>query len=141
MKPRYMMDTDMCIYLKNRRPPEIAERFQQLQTGSVVISLITYGELYNGAMKSRESKAALNNLQRLSERIPVQSMSTEVAQHYGEIRSYLEKRGTPIGGNDLWIAAHAIALNLTLITNNTREFKRVPKLKFENWLNINPSTN
>ena len=135
MDARYMMDTDMCIYLKKKRPPEIAERFLQLQSGEVVISLITYGELYNGAMKSQQSEAALNNLQRLTERLPIQSMSSNVAQHYGVIRSFLEKKGLIIGGNDLWIAAHALDLNLTLITNNTREFKRVPNLKVENWLN------
>ena len=134
MDARYMMDTDMCIYLKKKRPPEIAERFLQLQSGEVVISLITYGELYNGAMKSQQSEAALNNLQRLSERLPVQAMSNNVAQHYGVIRSSLEKKGLIIGGNDLWIAAHALDLNLTLITNNTREFERVPNLKVENWL-------
>ena len=130
-----MMDTDMCIYLKNRRPAIVAEHFQRLEQGEVVISLVTYAELYNGAMKSRESKAALKNLQLLTEYIPAQAMSVEVAQYYGEIRSFLEKRGTPIGANDLWIAAHALSLNLTLITNNMREFERVPQLKLENWVN------
>lgn len=129
-----MLDTDMCIYLKRRRPPEVAERFQTLQSGDVVISLITYGELYNGALKSRESEAALANLQHLVSRLPVQAMSTGVAQAYGEIRSDLEQRGEIIGGNDLWIAAHARALGLTLVTNNTREFGRVAGLQYENWL-------
>jgi tRNA(fMet)-specific endonuclease VapC len=98
--------------------------------------MITYGELYNGAMKSRESKAAINNLQRLSERIPVQAMSVNVAQHYGTIRSFLEKKGQVIGGNDLWIAAHAIDLDIILVSNNVNEFKRVPQLKVENWLDM-----
>lgn len=129
-----MLDTDMCIYLKRRRPPEVAERFQTLQPGDVVISLITYGELYNGALKSRESEAALANLQHLASRLPVQAVSTDVAQAYGEIRSDLEQRGEIIGGNDLWIAAHARALGLTLVTNNTREFGRVAGLQYENWL-------
>ena len=134
MKAKYMMDTDTCIYLKRRRPPEVEEKFRQLQRGEVVMSMITYGELYNGATKSREAKAALYNLERLSEHIPVQAMSLEVATHYGKIRSALEKQGNIIGGNDLWIAAHALALDLIVITNNTGEFSRVPGLKIENWL-------
>lgn len=134
MKALYMMDTDTCIYLKNRRPPAVAEKFRQLQPGEVVMSLITYGELYNGAKKSRESAAALQNLERLSERLPVQPMQPEVAIHYGEIRSVLEKQGNIIGGNDLWIAAHAYTLGLTLITNNTKEFNRISGLNIENWL-------
>lgn len=134
MSARYMMDTDTCIYLKNRRPPAIAERFSSLHVGDVVLSLITYGELLNGAMKSRESEAALRNLHLLSERIPVQNMTAKVAEQYGLIRSHQEKKGMIIGGNDLWIAAHALSLDLTLVTNNTREFLRVPDLKVENWL-------
>lgn len=134
MKPRFMLDTDICIYLKNRRPPAVAERFANLQPGEVVISMITYGELYNGAMKSKEADAALKNLQLLGERLPVQPMTVEVATHYGVIRSGLEKAGEIIGGNDLWIAAHALELDLSLVTNNMNEFKRVPGLKVENWL-------
>lgn len=134
MNAHFMMDTDTCIYLKNRRPPEIAERFSKLQWGEVVISIVTYGELYSGALKSIESEAALKNIIRLAERLPVQAMSVEVSEHYGIIRSTLEKQGNIIGGNDLWIAAHALALNLTLVSNNTAEFERVPGLRVENWL-------
>lgn len=129
-----MLDTDTCIYLKNRRPPSIAERFSVLHWGDVVMSMITYGELLSGARKSREFTAALENIKRLGERLPVQPMSTEVAETYGVIRSTLELQGNIIGGNDLWIAAHAITLDLTLVTNNVDEFKRVDGLKFENWL-------
>ena len=134
MKAKYMMDTDTCIYLRKRRPPEVEEKFRQLQRGEVVMSMITYGELYNGATKSREAKAALQNLDRLSESLPAQSMSLGVATHYGKIRSTLEKQGNIIGGNDLWIAAHAVSLGLIVITNNTAEFSRVPGLQVENWL-------
>ncbi len=134
MKARYMMDTGTCIYLKNRRPPSIAERFQALRFGEVVISVITYGELYNGALKSRESEVAIKNVKLLGERLPFQSMSVEVAETYGNTRSVLEKQGKIIGGNDLWIAAHAMTLGLTLVTNNTREFKRIAGLSIENWV-------
>lgn len=133
MNAQYMLDTDVCIYLKKRRSASIEARFYSLRLGDVVISMITYGELYNGALKSRESAAALRNLQLLTEHLPVQPMDTQVAEHYGLIRSDLEKRGLIIGGNDLWIAAHAITLNLTLVTNNVSEFSRVPNLKIENW--------
>lgn len=129
-----MMDTDTCIYLKNRRPPAIAERFRTLQWGEVVISVITFGELYNGALKSRETEAAVNNVYRLGERLPVQPLSVEVAKTYGSIRSSLEQQGNIIGGNDLWIAAHALTLDLTVITNNTKEFSRVENLSIENWV-------
>jgi tRNA(fMet)-specific endonuclease VapC len=134
MTARYMMDTDTCIYLKNRRPPEIAERFRTLQRGDVVISIITFGELYNGALKSRETDAALNNITRLRERLPIQPLPIEAANAYATIRSALEKQGNIIGGNDLWIAAHALTLNLIVITNNTKEFNRVENLNVENWV-------
>lgn len=134
MKAIFMMDTDMCIYLKKRRPPSVADRFNQLQQGEVVISLITFGELLNGALKSVESEAAIKNVYHLSERLPVEPMQIEVATIYSNIRSDLEKKGQIIGNNDLWIAAHALSLGLTIITNNTREFSRISNLSVENWL-------
>ena len=130
----YLLDTDTCIYLKNHRPPSFAKRFSQLKQGEVVMSLITYGELYNGAMKSREADAALANLERLSKLLPVVTLPVHAGSIYGQIRSRLEQKGTIIGGNDLWIAAHAISLDLILVTNNTRKFIRVEGLKFENWI-------
>ncbi len=134
MKARYMMGTDTCIYLKNRRPPSIAQRFRSLQWGEVVMSVITYGELCNGALKSNKAEAALNNVKRLAELLPAQPLSVEVAIKYASIRSALEKQGNIIGGNDLWIAAHALTLGLTVVTNNTREFSRVSGLSVENWV-------
>lgn len=134
MVARYVLDTDMCIYLKRHRPASVAARLKALQMGEVVISLITYGELINGALKSQESDAALVNVKRLAERLPVMAMTPEVGEVYGEIRSQLEVKGTPIGGNDLWIAAHTVAEGLTLVTNNTREFSRIGALSIENWV-------
>ncbi len=129
-----MLDTDTCIYLKNRRPPSIAKHFSTLRWGEVVISLVTFGELYNGALKSNESQAALKNINQLAKRLPVEAMPVDVAKTYGSIRRTLEQRGQIIGCNDLWIAAHALSLGLTLITNNTQEFSRVDGLKIENWV-------
>jgi tRNA(fMet)-specific endonuclease VapC len=134
MQALYMLDTDICIYLKKRRPACIAERFRQLRHGEVVISMITYGELFSGALKSREKEAAIMNVQLLAAPLPVQPMLVEVAEVYASIRSDLEKKGCLIGGNDLWIAAHAVALDLTLVTNNTRNFRRIDGLRLENWV-------
>ncbi len=134
MPARFMLDTDTCIYLRKRRPPMVEQRFRELRPGEVVISTITYGELYNGALKSREASAALANLGQLVELLPVQPLPATTGECYGTIRSALEQAGDIIGGNDLWIAAHAVELDLILITNNTREFNRVPQLKLENWL-------
>lgn len=134
MPARFMLDTDTCIYLRKRRPPMVEQRFRELHPGEVVISTLTYGELYNGALKSREATAALANLEQLVELLPVQPLPATTGKCYGTIRSALEQAGNIIGGNDLWIAAHAVELDLILVTNNTREFNRIPQLKLENWL-------
>ncbi len=133
MSARYMLDTDICIYLKKRRPPAVTERFQHLQWGEVVISVVTYGELLTGALKSQQQSAALQNVQRLVKRLPVQSLSIETGEIYADIRSRLELQGNIIGNNDLWIAAHALSLELTLVSNNIREFSRIEGLRLENW--------
>jgi len=130
----YMLDTDTCIYIKNRRPPHIIDRFSRLQGGEVVMSLITFGELLHGALKSNQANSALKKINQLATILPVQDMSEDVAKHYASIRRNLEKTGKIIGNNDLWIAAHAVTLDLTLVTNNTKEFSRVDGLRIENWV-------
>lgn len=131
---RYLLDTNICIYIAKQRPPSVAARFARLASGSVGMSLITFGELRYGAEKSTQRVQALDTLSRLSALIPVMTPGAEVGERYGAIRAQLERAGTPIGNNDLWIAAHALALGVTLISNNTREFERVPKLKLDNWV-------
>ena len=133
MSIRYMLDTNMCIYLRQNRPPEVTTRFRQMQHGDAVLSVITYGELLYGAERSQQRTRALESLARLVSLLPVLLLPDEAASAYGEIRTALEKRGEMIGGNDLWIAAHAKSAGLTLVTNNEREFKRVPGLKLQNW--------
>ncbi len=130
----YMLDTDTCIYIKNRRPPHVVERFSRLQNGEVVMSLVTFGELLNGALKSNQASRALEKINQLASILPVQAMSVDVADYYASIRRSLEKQGKIIGANDLWIAAHALALDVTLVTNNTKEFSRVEGLRIENWV-------
>lgn len=134
MPARFMLATDTCIYLRKRRPPSVAQRFQELRPGEVVISTITYGELYNGALQSRDAAAALSTLEQLVELLPVVALPATTGKRYGTIRSALEQAGNIIGGNDLWIAAHAVELDLILVTNNTPEFSRIPQLRLENWL-------
>ena len=98
------------------------------------MSAITYGELLYGAQKSQQSSKALMNLDGLIGLISPLPISTDVAKYYGQIRSYLEKQGKTIGNNDLWIAAHALSEELILVTNNIKEFAKVPDLKVENWV-------
>ena len=133
MALRYMLDTNICIYIRRKRPAEILRRFQALQPGDAVISAITYGELCYGAEKSQERGRALGILEKLVTLIPTHPLPTEAGAIYGEIRCDLERRGMTIGNNDLWIAAHARSAGLTLVTNNDREFRRVPGLAVENW--------
>ena len=131
---RYLLDTNICIYIAKQHPPAVAKRFATLPLGSVGMSLITFGELRYGAEKSQHRARALETLDRLRELIPVLDMENGVGEAYGGLRTLLERGGTPIGNNDLWIAAHALHLDVTLISNNTREFERVPELKLENWV-------
>jgi len=133
MKTRYMLDTNMCIYIAKHRPSEIRARFERLKPGQLVMSAITYGELYYGASKSSQQASALAQLRELVQDVPVAELDSRASEAYGEIRAALEKEGRLIGNNDLWIGAHALALNLTLATNNEREFKRIPGLSLENW--------
>jgi tRNA(fMet)-specific endonuclease VapC len=133
MSLRYLLDTNICIYIARQRPPAVAKRFARLAAGAVGMSLITYGELRFGAEKSQRGAEALETLDRLVELIPVLEPGAEVGAAYGHLRAHLERLGMPIGNNDLWIAAHALALGVTLVSNNTREFERVPKLKLQNW--------
>lgn len=131
---RYLLDTNICIYIAKQRPPSVAARFATLATGSVGMSLITYGELCFGAEKSSQRGSALDTLERLKMLIQVVEPDDAVGASYGVIRAHLERAGTPIGNNDLWIAAHALRLGVTLVSNNLREFERVPKLKLDNWV-------
>ena len=131
---RFLLDTNICIYIAKHRPPSVAQRFAKLPAGSVAMSLITFGELRYGAEKSRQRGEALATLESLQALIPVIVPDDAVGASYGAIRAQLERAGTPIGNNDLWIAAHALALGMTLVSNNTREFERVPKLKLANWV-------
>ena len=129
-----MLDTNIIAYAKNNRPESVLQQFMEHRPEDMCISAITMAELEFGICKS--SKPAQNRLALmmfLSE-IQVVPFDGKAAQEYGSIRAELTARGTPIGANDLLIAAHARSLGLTLITNNGREFERVPGLTVENWV-------
>lgn len=131
---RFLLDTNICIYIRRKRPAEVLARFEKLKAGDACLSVITYGELLYGAHKSKQRDVALARLADLVSLLPVLEMPSEAANQYGQIRAGLEAKGEAIGGNDLWIAAHAKALGLVLVTNNEREFRRVPGLKVQNWI-------
>jgi len=133
MEPRYLLDTNICIYIRQKRPEEVLRRFRKLRPGEAALSVITYGELLYGAAKSEQRVAALERLHELVHFLPALALPESAAETYGSIRAELESKGEMIENNDLWIAAHAMAAGLTLVTNNENEFRRVRGLKIQNW--------
>ena len=134
MPNRYLLDTNICIYVQRQKPLEVLTRFQKLKPGDAAISVITWGELLYGAEKSRQRQMVLQILEEFKSFVPVLPLPEKSGKAYGAIRASLESKGTPIGNNDLWIAAHAMASGLTLVTNNEGEFKRVTGLNVQNWI-------
>jgi tRNA(fMet)-specific endonuclease VapC len=134
MRARYLLDTNICIYIQRQKPEEVLARFQKLKPGDAAISVITWGELLYGAEKSQQRKKALQLLEEFKTLVPVLPIPENAGKTYGAIRASLESQGKPIGNNDLWIAAHAKAATLTIVTNNEQEFKRVPGLRVQNWV-------
>jgi tRNA(fMet)-specific endonuclease VapC len=132
---KFLLDTNICIYIAKHRPPEVAERFAQTKPGELAISAITYGELRYGAEKSQAPGKSLEKIKAFVELVPVLPLPADAAERYGRLRADLSRLGIPIGMNDLWIAAHALALDAVLVSNNIREFSRVAGLRYENWVN------
>jgi tRNA(fMet)-specific endonuclease VapC len=134
MEARFLLDTNTCIYIRKRRPPQVLARFERLRPGEAVLSIVTYGELCYGAEKGPAREKDLKYLEEFAGLVEVLSLPAEAARVYGGIRASLEAKGEVIGANDLWIAAHAKSMDLTLVTNNEREFKRVAGLRIQNWI-------
>lgn len=132
MPPKFLLDSDICIFAMKRRTPALLRRLDQRATTSA-ISVVAYGELAFGEVMSARREEAAAHLAALLETLQVLPLPLEAARRYAEIRAKLQRIGQPIGSNDLWIAAHALADDLTLVTNNEREFERVPGLRVENW--------
>lgn len=133
----YLLDTNIVIYVIKRRPVEVLGVFNANAT-RMAISVITLAELMHGAEKSSKPAENLAVVEDFCSRLSVLPYTEKAAQHYGQIRTALEKRGEPIGVNDLHIAAHARSEGLILVTNNEKEFAKVSSLQIENWVAAQP---
>ncbi len=130
---KYLLDTNIAIYVIKRKPPGALATFNRLGRHAA-LSSITLAELLFGAEKSSDPSRNLAVVEDFVRRLPTLDYGAKAAAHYGNLRAVLERQGTPIGGNDLHIAAHARSEGLILVSNNLREFERVPGLLMENWI-------
>ena len=130
---RYLLDTNICIYLSKRNHPGLIAKLAQIPVDEAGISVVTYGELVYGAFKSERRKENLHTIGEFIEAFQPLPLPVEAGQAYGRIKENLRAKGQIIGENDLWIASHALAEDYILVTNNMREFKRIKGLKIENW--------
>jgi len=131
--PRFMLDTDTCSYIMKRSHPLVLKRLQSVPVSDVCMSVVTRAELLYGVEVSPRRAQDAAALAAFLPYVDAVALDEDAALHYAEIRADLKRRGLMIGANDLFIAAHARALGLTLVTNNTAEFERVSKLAIENW--------
>ena len=131
---KLMLDTNICIYIIKQQPVDVLKRFLEYQIGDIGISSITLSELRYGVAKSTHQEKNTKALDEFITPLEVVSFDEEAAHVYGNIRATLEKAGTPIGSMDMLIAAHAVSLGIPLVTNNTREFVRIPALNVIDWL-------
>ena len=129
----FMLDTNICIYTIKKKPLRVLEKLNSLIPSDTCISSITLAELEYGVSKSRKPEKNRHALSAFLAPIEIVPFNHQAAFHYGKIRTDLEKKGIMIGGMDLLIASHALSLSLTLVTNNIREFKRIPNVHLENW--------
>ena len=128
-----MLDTNICIYVINERDDGVVERFEE-HSARICISSVTYAELCYGVVNSAHVERNTRELDAFRLDLEILPFGEEAGMHYAEIRRALRQRGTPIGANDLLLAAHARSLGATLVTNNRSEFDRVPELNVENWV-------
>ena len=131
---RYMLDTNICIYLIKHKPLQVFEKLQEHNPDEICISAVTYAELVHGVEKSKAVERNRLALTILLSNIEIPDFDMNAAEEYGRIRADLEKKGTPIGPLDMMIAGHAKSLGYTVVTNNVGEFKRVEGLQHENWV-------
>ena len=131
---RYMLDTNICIYVIKHKPVTVFQKLQNINPEDVCISSVTYAELVHGVEKSTAVEKNRLALSMLLANMEILDFDVDAADCYGKIRAALEKKGTPIGTLDMMIAAHAQSLSYTVVTNNVKEFSRVSALKIENWV-------
>ena len=130
---KFLIDTNICVYIMNYHPPEVLQKFKSIGVGKVGISSITVSELHYGACKSSYIKKNIKRLNEFLSPFEILSYDENASIYYGKIRSQLEKQGNIMGPLDMLIAAHALSNNLILITNNVKEFSRIKSLQVENW--------
>ena len=130
---RYLLDTNICIFIINHQPPLVRARFERVPVGEIGISSVTLSELHYGAARSGKPTQNMKALRKFLLPLDVLAYDEQAAERYGQLRASLEMAGTPIGPMDLMIAAHALSARLTVVTNNRREFDRVPGLVTEDW--------
>jgi tRNA(fMet)-specific endonuclease VapC len=131
---KYMLDTNTCIYVIRQKPLNVIERFKKVEISQVGISSITLSDLLYGVSKSSKPEQNQMALAQFIAPLEILAYGDEAAQYYGSIRAFLEKQGAPIGSLDLLITAHALSLEYILVTNNEKEFNRIPNLKIDNWI-------
>lgn len=131
---KYMLDTNICIGLIRQKPPKLIRRLTRCEPGEVGVSSLTIAELAYGANKSAHVEKNLSALEQFLFPVEVADFDQRASAVYGVARAYLEREGKIIGSMDLLIGAHALSLGVTLVTNNVNEFKRIPKLKVEDWM-------
>ncbi len=130
---KYMLDTNICIYTIKNKPTQVRETFKRHQE-QLCISTVTLMELIYGAEKSANPERNLHSIEGFAARLEVLQYDADAAAHTGQLRAELAKAGTPIGPYDQMIAGHARSMGLVVVTNNIREFERVPGLRIEDWL-------
>ncbi len=131
---KFMLNTNTCIYIIKRKPSKVIERFKRAKISNIGISAITLSELLYGVSKSSKPEQNQVALAQFLAPLEILPYGDEAAQYYGDLRDHLEKHGTPIGSLYMLIAAHALSIDCTLITNNEKEFIRIPNLKIDNWV-------
>ncbi len=130
---KYLLDTDICIYLIKRRPESVMRHLAEQQVGDVGVSAVTVAELQYGVARSAQTERNARALELFLAPLVIAGFDAGAATAYGVVRAALERAGTPIGALDTLIAAHALSLGAALVTNNTREFGRIPGLGVANW--------
>ena len=131
---KFMLDTNTCIYIIKRKPPNVIERFRQTEISQIGISSITLSELLYCVSKSSKPEQNKIALMQFVAPLEILPYDDEAAQYYGDLRAHLEKQGTRMGSLDMLIAAHALSIACTLITTNEKEFIRIPNIKIDNWV-------
>ncbi len=135
MSTLYLLDTGTCVTLLRRNSPSLLKRLQSINPIRLAMSIVTWAELQYGVQASNRVEENRAAVALLGQHIKSLDWNHEAAMHYAHVRHALKSKGKLIGSNDLMIAAHALSLGATVVTNNTREFKRVPQLSLENWIN------